>query len=143
MRVRIARFLAIMVTVLAVAGITFVWASTSAGASNAKSTSTISVGNQVKLASSIYGPGANVTVSYSCFPGFGGGKGGYGGDFGSVTLTDLPGNKGFGSFNPTCDDRKHTAVVFVFGFFNSGGGAVQSYICGFDCAFTTQEVRIS
>ena len=143
MRVRIARFLAMMVAVLAVAGLTFVWASTSAGATTFKSTTSISIGSQVKLATSQFGPGANVTVTYSCFPGSGG-KGGYGGgNFGSVNMTDLSGNQGFGSFTPTCDDKKHVATVFVFGFFNPGAGAANGFICGFDCNSTSREIKIS
>src|SRR5260370_18930802 len=110
---RLARFSAVLIAVLALAGITFMGATLSAAGSTFKSTTTVSISAHVKLASSNFGPGANVTITYSCFPGFGG-KGGYGGNgFGSVTLTDLNGNQGFTSFGPTCDDTKHSLSLFV------------------------------
>jgi hypothetical protein len=94
-----------------------------------------------------FGSGADVTITYSCFPGFGG-KGGYrGGDgFASMSLTDLNGNQGFAAFSPTCNGTKQSAAVFVMGSlgpFAAGEGAASAFICGFDCNSASREVKIS
>jgi hypothetical protein len=143
---RLARFSAVLVAVLALAGITFAGATLAAG-STFKNTTTVAVSPQVQLATSSFGSGADVTVTYSCFPGFGG-KGGYpgGGGFASVSLTDLNGNQGFAGFSPTCNDTKQSAAVFVQGFlgpFAAGSGAASAFICGFDCNSASREVKIS
>jgi hypothetical protein len=98
-----------------------------------KSTTTVSI----KSASLAPG-GANVTVSYSCFPS------GYGpySSFGDVRVGQVSGAQGDAFFPPTCNDTKQTQVVFVPGNFTSGGAAVNFFVCGFDCAFTSREVRI-
>ena len=85
-------------------------------------------------------PGADVTVTYSCFPSTYG-KGGYS-NFGNVRLGDLAGHQGFGSFFPTCNDRNQTSVVFVPGTFSPGDGAANASVCGFDCGFAAREVKI-
>lgn len=143
---RLARFSAVLIAVLALAGITFAGATLSAAGST-KSTTTVAISPQVQLATSAFGPGANVSITYSCFPGFGG-KGGYpgGSGFGSVSLTDLNGNQGFAGFSPTCDDTKQSMTVFVMGSlgpFAAGDGAVNAFVCGFDCNFASREVKIS
>jgi hypothetical protein len=151
----------VVVAVLAIALITMVAIGAAAGSSNKKfgSTTTVSIGAQGTLASvSPFGDGVNVSVAYSCFPGFGGGKGGPGGypgggPFGSVQVADLAGNQGFGSFTPTCNDTRQTAVVFVQAFpttkgggpasFVAGDAAANALVCGFDCNFTSREIKIS
>src|ERR1700693_6139740 len=150
---RMARLVSIVVGVLAIALITMAAVGAAAGVSGStfKSTTSVSIGAQAKLATSQFGPGVNVTVTYSCFPGFGGGYPG-GGAFGSVAVTDLQGNQGFGGFTPTCNDARQTAVVFVQAFptvkggsasFVAGAGAANAFVCGFDCNSTSREVRIS
>ncbi len=140
---RLIRYLAVVVGVFAIATFVFATATLAAGSTAPKSTTTISIGSRVHLGSSPFGPGANVSVTYSCFPG-GGGKGSYGGgSFGDVSLTDLHGNQGFSAFSATCDDTKHTTTVFVPGFFSRGAGAAFAFICGFDCASKSLEVKIS
>jgi len=140
---RLVRYSAVAIGVFIIATFAFASATLAAGASTPKSTSTISIGSQAHLGSGPFGPGATISVTYSCFPGFGG-KGGYGGgSFGDVTLTDLNGTQGFQSFSATCDDKKHTTNVFVTGFFSPGGGAASAFLCGFDCASTSREVKIS
>jgi hypothetical protein len=156
MRRRMIRTSLVLVAVLAIALVTMAAIGAAAGSSNKKfgSTTTVSIGSQGALASSPFGDGVNVSVAYSCFPG-GGGKGGYpgGGAFGSVQVADLAGNQGFGSFTPTCDDTRQTAVVFVQAFpvakgggpasFVAGDAAANALVCGFDCNFTSREIKIS
>ena len=79
-----------------------------------------------------------MTVSYSCFPS------GYGpySSFGDVRVGQVSGAQGDSFFNPTCNDRNQTSVVFVPGNFTSGAAAVNLVVCGFDCAFASREVRI-
>jgi hypothetical protein len=98
-----------------------------------KSTTTVSI----KSASLAPG-GANVTVSYSCFPN------GYGpySSFGDVRVGQVSGATGDSFFNPTCNNRNHTQVVFVPGNFTSGPAAVNFFVCGFDCAFTSRQLHI-
>lgn len=131
-----------LLAVLAIATVTIVVASISAGAATKpRSTTTLSIGSQVKL----FPGGADVTVSYSCFPGgFYGGKGGGGySNFGNVRLGDLQGHQGFAFFNPLCNGKRQTSVVFVSGSFSAGAGAASVFICGFDCNQTSSKVRIS
>lgn len=82
--------------------------------------------------------GAIVNLTYSCFPG------GYGpySTFGDVRMTDVHGNQGFATFQPTCDDRKQRAGVFVPGNFGPGDAAVSAFVCGFDCNGASQEVKL-
>jgi hypothetical protein len=157
MQRRMIRTSLALVAVLAIALITMAAIGAAAGASNKKfgSTTTVSIGSQGALASSPFGDGVNISVAYSCFPGFGGGKGGPypgGGPFGSVQVADLAGNQGFGSFTPTCDDTRQTAVVFVQAFpvtkggsasFVAGDAAANALVCGFDCNITSREIKIS
>jgi hypothetical protein len=153
---RMARLVSIVVGVLAIALITMAAVGAAAGVSGSifKSTTSVSIGAQAKLATSLFGPGVNVTVTYSCFPGFGGGPYPGGGAFGSVAVTDLQGNQGFGSWTPTCNDARQTAVVFVQALagakgaggpasFVAGAGAANAFVCGFDCNSTSREIRIS
>jgi len=140
---RLVRLSAVFIGVFIIATFAFASATLAAGGGTSKSTSSLSIGNQVHLGTGPFGPGATVTISYTCFPGFGG-KGGYGGGaFGSVQLGDLNGDQGFQSFSPICDDKKHTTTVFVSGFFTPGAGAASAFLCGFDCASKSQEVKIS
>jgi hypothetical protein len=151
---RMARLVAAVVAVLAVGLISMAAVGAAAGGSGSKfkSTTSVSIGSQATLATSVFGPGVNVTVSYTCFPGFSGG-GPYpgGGAFGSVSVTDLQGDQGFGSFTPTCNDARQTAVIFVqaFGVFKgpasfvAGPGAANAFVCGFDCNSTSREIKIS
>jgi hypothetical protein len=155
MQRRMIRTSLALVAVLAIALITMAAIGAAAGSSNKKfgSTTTVSIGSQGALASSPFGDGVNVSVAYSCFPGQNGGKGGYpgGGAFGSVQVADLAGNQGFGSFTPTCDDTRQTAVVFVQAFgvvkgpasFVAGDAAANALVCGFDCNMTSREIKIS
>ena len=118
-----------------------------------KATTTVSIGSQATLATSLFGNGVNVTIAYSCFPGFtGGGPYPGGGAFGSVNVTDLQGTQGFGSWTPTCNDTRQTVVVFVPAFatvkggsasFTAGAGAANAFVCGFDCNSTSREIKIS
>ena len=139
---RALRIAIILVAVLATAAVSFAVAGVAASPSAGKSRplTTVSIGSAVKLAVSPFGPGGNVTVTYSCFPGFGG-KGGYSG-FASVSLGDLQGDQGFASFSPRCTNSKQTAIVFVPGHFVAGAGAVNAFVCGFDCNGATRQVRI-
>ena len=140
---RLTRFSVILIGVFAITGIAFASATLAAGPSSTKSTTTVSIGSSAHLGSGPFGPGVSVSLTYSCFPGFGG-KGGYGGgSFGSVGITDLQGDQGFQGFSATCDDKKHTTTVFVSGFFNAGAGAANAFLCGFDCASASREVKIS
>lgn len=155
---RHVRPIAIVVAVLTIAAITgFVLMAVSASASRSgggkggSSTSTISIQTNATLVLGGKGgpqPGADVTIKYSCFPaptGGYGGKGGYpgGGNFGNVTVSDLKGTSGSGFFQPTCDDKGHSTVVFVPGAFAAGDAAANAFICGFDCAFVSKEIRLS
>jgi hypothetical protein len=138
---RLGRRGIVLVAVLAIAIITVMVAAISAGAAGTKvrSTTSVSVGSQVRLVSG----GANVSVTYTCFPGgYSGGKGGYS-DFGDLRLGDINGHQGFVFFRATCDNKKHTSVVFVPGSFVAGPGAVSAFICGFDCNGTSRQVKIS
>lgn len=152
---RLARPIAVLVAVLSIAAITgFVLMALSASAASGsggkggRGTSTISIQSTASLTTSAKGgfPGADVTVKYSCFPapsGGYGGKGGYSSNFGSVTVSDLNGNGGSAFFQPTCNDVKNTAVVFVFGNFSAGDAAANAVVCGFDCAFVSKEIKLS
>jgi hypothetical protein len=134
------RLATILVAVVAVASVSFALAAVAASAGSSKSTTTLSIAGGVQLASSPFGPGANVTVTYSCFPG---GKGAYHNTgFGSVGLVDLQAHQNFVGFGANCNDARHTLVVFVPGFFVAGGGAANASMCGFDCNFVSREVRI-
>jgi hypothetical protein len=148
-----ARLVAVVVGVFTVGLITMAAVGAAAGSSGGtfKSTTSVSIGAQATLATSLFGPGVNVTINYSCFPGFGGPYPG-GGGFGSVSVTDLHGDQGFGSFSPTCNDAKQTTVVFVLAFatvkggsasFVAGPGAANAFVCGFDCNSTSREIKIS
>lgn len=139
---RLTRISVILIAVFAVASISFAAAATVA-AGKSRPTTTVSIKSTGTLAVSSFGPGANVTITYSCFPGFGGkGGGGYGG-FGSVNLGDLAGNQGFAFFTPTCNDKSQTLAVFVQGGFRAGGAAASATVCGFDCNFASREIRLS
>lgn len=155
---RHVRPIAAVVTVLTVAAITgFVLMAVSASAAKGSggkggtSTTTISIQTSATIVLGGKGgalPGADVTIKYSCFPaptGGYGGKGGYpgGGNFGNVTVGDLKGTSGSGFFQPTCDDKGHFIVVFVPGAFAAGDAAANAFICGFDCAFTSKEIKLS
>jgi hypothetical protein len=151
---RLARLVSIVVGVLAIALITMAAVGAAAGVSGStfKSTTSVSIGAQAKLATSPFGAGVNVTITYSCFPGFGGGPYPGGGAFGSVAVTDLVGDQGFGNWTPTCNDARQTVVVFVQAFstvkggstsFVAGPGAANAFVCGFDCNGTSREIRIS
>jgi hypothetical protein len=154
MKGRTTRAALVLVAVLAIAWVAMaaVGAAGVAGATF-KSTTKVSIGAQATLASNPFGNGVNVTIAYSCFPGFGGGKGGYpgGGAFGSVSVADLQGTQGFGSWTPTCNDTRQTVVVFVPAFgqfkgpasFVAGAGAANAFVCGFDCNSTSREIKIS
>jgi hypothetical protein len=143
--VRLGRLAALAVGVLAVASISLAATFAAAAGSTVKSTTTVSIKPQATLVTSLFGPGADVTITYSCFPTGGGGKGGYpgGGAFGSINVVDLQGHQGFGSFTPICDDTRNTAVVFVFGNFMAGSGAANAFVCGFDCASASREIKLS
>ena len=154
MQRRMIRSSLVFVAVLAIALITMVAIGAAAGASNKKfgPITTVSIGSRGTLASSPFGDGVNISVAYSCFPGQkGGGPYTGGGAFGSVQVGDLAGNQGFGSFTPTCDDTRQTAVVFVQAFgavkgpasFVAGDAAATALVCGFDCNFTSREIKIS
>lgn len=142
---KFARIVGILVGVLTVASITLAvvaTASSSGGKGGGPTTSTIAISKQVAL---IVGKGlfAEVTVTYSCFPGpTGDGKGYPGSNFGSVTIGDLNGNLGSSFFDPICNDTKQRVTVPVFGNFSPGDGAANALVCGFDCAFTSTEVHL-
>jgi hypothetical protein len=136
---KLARLSVILIAVLAVASISFAAAATVA-AGKSKSTTTVSIKSRGTIAASAFGPGANVTITYSCFPS-GGGKGGYS-SFGNVGLTDIHGNQGFAFFHPTCNDASHTIVVFVQAGFSAGAAAANAFVCGFDCNFASREIRL-
>ena len=137
---KLVRFAAIFGAVLAIAFGTMAVAVAGFTSAKAPSTTTISIGGQASLVDG----GLNVSVTYSCFPGgYGKGGYGYGANFGSVRVGDLSGHQGFGNWNPTCNDKKQTAVVFVPGNFSSGGAAADAAVCGFDCGFTSREIKIS
>jgi hypothetical protein len=149
---RLGRSLAVLVAVLTIAAITgFVLMAMSASAAGGKGgkggggTSTISIQTSAQLSAGGKGGslGVDVTVKYSCFPAPGYGKGGYASDFGNVTVGDLNGTSGSGFFLPVCNDKKNTAVVFVPGTFAAGDAAANAFVCGFDCAFVSKEIKIS
>ena len=153
MAARLGRSIAVLVAVLTIAAVTgFVLMALSASAAGGKGgkggggTSSISIQASAQL-SATGGkggtPGADVTVKYSCFPAPGYGKGGNGSDFGNVTVGDLNGTSGSGFFLPVCNDKKNTAVVFVPGNFAAGGAAANAFVCGFDCAFVSREIKLS
>jgi hypothetical protein len=129
-----------LIAILAIAVVTVVIAAVSAGAASTKfrSTTTVSIGPQVHLVEG----GANVSVTYTCFPGGYSGKGGYA-NFGDLRLGDLQGHQGFVFFPPTCDNKKQTSIVLVPGSFVAGAGAVSAFVCGFDCNGTSRQVKIS
>jgi hypothetical protein len=137
------RVAVILVAVVAIASVSFALAAVAASpsAGKLKSTTTVSIGSNVTLATSQFGPGANATVTYSCFPG-GGGKGGYPTGFGSVTLGDIQGHIGYSYFSPSCTNSKQTTVIFVLGPFVAGDGVVSAFVCGFDCNGASRQVHI-
>ena len=135
---RLTRISVILIAVIAVASVAF---AASAAAGKGKSTTTISIKAQARLVSSpTQGPGADVTVTYTCFPGFGGG---YYANFGNVSLGDIHGVQGFASFSARCNDRSHTSIVFVPGPFRAGAAAANAFICGFDCNSTSREIKLA
>src|SRR5665213_999133 len=139
---RFTRLAIVIVGVVAIASVSFALAAVAAspGTAKAKSTTTISIATSGKLAGSSFGPGAIVTITYSCFPVFiGGGKGGGYSGFGSVSLGDIKGHQGFASFTPQCTDSKKTLAVFVPGPFVAGDAAASAFVCGFDCNGTSRE----
>jgi hypothetical protein len=140
-RIRVAT---ILVAVVAVASVSFALAAVAASAGKAKTTTTVSIASSGQLGVSPFGPGATVSITYSCFPnGFGGGgKGGYPGGFASVSLADIQGHQGFASFPPTCNDAKQTTRLFVPGSFVAGDAAASAFVCGFDCFGTSREIRL-
>ena len=152
---RLGRPIAALVAVLTIAAITgfvlmamSVSAAGGSGGKGGSSTSTISIQTSARLVVGKGVLGAEVTIRYSCFPAPAGGygsKGGYpgGGNFGNVNVGDLKGTTGSAFFQPVCDDTKKTAVVFVPGAFAAGGAAANAFICGFDCAFTSKEIKLS
>ncbi|HET7339553.1 MAG TPA: hypothetical protein VFK22_08390 [Candidatus Dormibacteraeota bacterium] len=151
---RVGRPFVVLVAVLTIAAATgFILMAVSASAgsrSSVKATSTSTISIQTKATLTVGGkggfPGADVTIKYSCFPapsGGYGGKGGYFSNFGNVTVSDLNGTSGSGFFTPTCDDTKNTAVVFVPGNFAAGDAASNAFLCGFDCALTSKEIKLS
>ncbi len=137
---RLGRRGVVLVAVLSIALITVLIAAVSAGAASTKvrSTTTVSIASQVHLVSG----GADVSVTYTCFPGGYSGKGGYA-NFGDLRLGDIAGHQGFAFFNPNCNNKRQTSVVFVQGTFVSGAGAVSAFVCGFDCNGTSRQVKIS
>jgi hypothetical protein len=141
---RSMRTATILVAVVAIASVSFALAAVAASAGKSKITTTVSIAAQGKLGVSPFGPGANVSIIYSCFPnGFGGGKGaGYPGGFASVSVGDIQGHQGFAQFAPTCNDARQTTVVFVPGFFVAGDAAANAFVCGFDCFGTSREIRL-
>jgi hypothetical protein len=149
---RMARLVLVLVAVLTMAVLTMAAVAAAAGVSGGKikPTTTVSIGPQATLTGDPLGSGLNVTITYSCFPGFGGGYPG-GGAFGSVSVTDLQGNQGFGNFSPNCNDTRQTAVVFVQASggvkgpatFVEGRGAANAFVCGFDCNGSIREIKIS
>ena len=137
---RLGRRGVVLFAVLTVALITVVIAAMSAGAATKpRSTTTISIGSQVRLVSA----GANVSITYTCFPGgYPSGKGGYA-NFGDLRLGDIAGHQQFVFFHPNCNNKKQTSVIFVPGTFVTGAGAVTVFVCGFDCNGTSRQVKIS
>jgi len=137
---RVGRRGVVLVAVITVALVTVLIAAVGAGAAStkARTTTTVSIGSQVHLVSG----GANVSVTYTCFPGGYSGKGGYA-NFGDLRLGDIAGHQGFVFFGPNCNNKKQTSVVFVPGSFVSGAGAVSVFVCGFDCNGTSKQVKIS
>jgi hypothetical protein len=136
------RIATIVIAVVVIAAVSFALAAVAASpsAGKAKSTTIVSIASSGKLTVSPFGPGATVAVTYQCFPGFGG-KGGYSG-FAVLTLGDLQGNQGSGTWAPICTDSRQTALVFVPGAFVAGDAAANSFICGFDCNGTSREIRL-
>jgi hypothetical protein len=156
MKGRTIRAALVLVAVLAIAWVAMAAVAAAGGAKAPfRSTTTVSIGARATLVNSPFASGANVTIVYSCFPGGPGGKGGYpgGGPFGFVNVSDLQGNQGFGNFTPTCTDSRQTAVVFVQAFlsgnkggtggFVAGDAAANAEVCGFDCNFTSREIKLS
>ncbi len=131
----------ILITILAVVIATMAVAAVAAGAASGKprTTTTLSISSKATLVPG----GLNVTVSYTCFPAGYGGKGGYGGNFGDIRVTDLAGNQSFAFWSPICNDKKQTSVITVPGFFHPGAGAASVFACGFDCNGTSREIKIS
>jgi hypothetical protein len=137
MRRRLTRLSLILTAVLAVASIAFAG---TAMAGKTRSTTTVSIKSQGHLVTSpTQGAGANVTVTYSCFPV----PGGYYAFFGQVGLIDIHGHSGFNFFTARCNDVSHTAVVFISGPFTAGAAAANAFVCGFDCLGTSREIRLS
>jgi hypothetical protein len=120
-------------------------AAAAASGQAASGISTISIRQNAELVSSP-ASGADVTVTYSCFPTTTGGKGG---NFGTVTLSDLHGTFGSGNWSAICDDAKHTVVVFVQPEFPpaqpfvAGDAAARAQVYGASPASTSREVRLS
>jgi hypothetical protein len=138
---RSVRIATIVIAVVAIAAGSFAVAAVAASpsAGKAKSTTTVSIASSGKLTASPFGPGATVSVTYSCFPGFGGK--GYS-SFGQLFIGDLNGTQGFGFWTPNCNDARHTVLVFVPGAFAAGDAAATAFVCGFDCNGTTKEIRL-
>ena len=133
----------VLTAVLALVLATMAVAALAAGATSSKSrtTTTVAIGSQATLVSN----GVNVTVSYTCFPGGTGGKGGYGysANFGDLRVTDLAGHQGFAFWSPICNAKKQTNVINVSGTFQAGAGAASVFVCGFDCNGTSTKIKIS
>ena len=136
---RLGRRGVVLFAVITIALITVVIAAVGAGAATKqRSTTSISIGSQVSLVSA----GANVSITYTSFPGGYSGKGGYA-NFGNLRLGDIAGHQQFVFFHPNCNNKKQTSVIFVPGTFVTGAGAVSVFVCGFDCNGTSRQVKIS
>ena len=108
-------------------------------ASSAAKTPTNTTTISIKSASLAPG-GANVTITYSCFPN---GNGAYFyNSFGDAQVQEVTGASGSSFFHPRCNDRNQTQTVFVPGPFTSGAAAIRAFVCGFDCNSATKEVRL-
>src|SRR5579885_167286 len=67
---RLVRLSAVFIGVFVIATFAFASATLAAGGSTYKSTTSLAIGGQVHLGSGPFGPGATVSISYTCLPGF-------------------------------------------------------------------------
>ena len=136
---KIGRKAALLIAVVALAlTMAVVGVANGLASTKPRSTTTLAIGGKVALV----GGGVYVSITYTCFPGGYAGKGGYS-NFGDVRVGDIQGHQGFRFWQPTCNNKKQTSVLFVPGSFVAGPGAVSAFVCGFDCNGTSRPVKIS
>jgi hypothetical protein len=132
---RLSRLTPVVLIALGLAAAPLATGATS-GSSTSKTTS-VEISHDVDL-NLIGKSAAFVTVKYTCLPATGGGYV----PLSTVTLTDSVGNSDTSFFPQTCDGTKHSGVALMGGVFVPGDGVATALVCGLDCNFDSEAVKI-